>query len=216
MTSAPATVSPTFDGKLAREGTVLTKLSERAKDWINDSGWIPGLVVLVIAVVAALALSRCSERRVERRTDIKWETGQAASVAVAGAAKAVTETGGKAAAARIEEKTSDAIKSVRSDAAAARQRLRDRVRRNGAGGAGGTDLPGAARAAAQPDDPAGAELVVVQDREIARLSLQLIDTAEEGDIYRLQVLGWQAFWRDLMAAQAAGRAVGESLPDPTR
>jgi hypothetical protein len=182
--------------------------SQRARRWINDGSWIPEMVILIVGLVAALILVRCSEGSVERRTDRKWETAQAASVAVAQAAKAVTEAGGKAAAARIEKETSDAIQTVRTDADAARHRLRQRLRPHRAGGAGRADLPGTAGTAGQPDDPAGAELVVVQDREIARLSLKLIDVAEEGDVYRLQVLGWQAFWRELVAAQAAGRAVG--------
>ena len=161
--------------------------------------------LLLLAVAGALmTLVKCTEVRVDR----KWVGAQAGAVTVAQGGKRVVETAGRQASARIEEKVDADIKAVRRAGAAARERVRRAAR-----GAGSADLPGAASAASEPDGAAGDELTVVEDRTLA-LRLQLVDVAEEGDVYRAQVLGWQAWWREVEAAWALGAQVtGKPPPD---
>ncbi len=158
---------------------------------------------VLVLVLTLLIVSRCSESGTARRVDAKWEGAQAGATVAATAAKRVTEVTATAGAKRIEEKVNEGISDVRSRAAD----LRQRVRQNRESAARRDHLPSAAGAAGQSDAAAGAALVVVQGRAFA-LETALIDTAEEGDIYREQVIGWQAFWAELVAAWAAGQAVG--------
>lgn len=157
------------------------------------------LIGLAVALVAGLIAM--IEGGAVKRTDARWQGAQATATVLASGAKAVTETAAGQAAARAEEKIDADIADVRGRAAALRERVRGAAR-----GTSGAGVPDAAAPASRADDPAGGDIVVVEDRTEA-LTLQLIDVAEEGDVYRAQVLGWQAFWRELEAAWALGGKV---------
>lgn len=169
--------------------------------WVRGNRELVGLLLIGLAVLAFV-------RSIEGRMNARWQGAQAGAVAVAEGAKGVTEAAGAQASARIGEKVDADIKAVRRAGAAARERVR-----RAAGGAGGADLPGAAQPARGADGAAGGELTVVEDRTLA-LKLQLVDVAEEGDVYRAQVIGWQAWWREVEAAWALGEQVtGKPPPD---
>ncbi|WP_310474115.1 hypothetical protein [Sandarakinorhabdus sp.] len=165
--------------------------------------WRGPLLLLALAG-ALMTLVKCAEGRVNGA----WQAGQSTAVVAHTGAKRVTEAAAGQASARIGEKVDADIADVRRSGAAARQRVRGK-----AGAAGRTDLPSVARCAVGTDAAAGAEIVVVEDPE---LRLQLVDVAEEGDVYRAQVMGWQAWWREQKAAWALGAQVTGKPPDDAR
>lgn len=176
--------------------------------WLRGAWALARANWLWLVVLLAAALVLWIDRSAVRRTDTKWVGEQRVATVVAGGRKAVVEKAAGQASARAEETINADIADVRRAARAARRR----VRAPGAGATGPADLPDAATAAGGVDDRAGGELVIVEDR-YAALNLKLIDVAEEGDVYRVQVIGWQRFWRDVEAAWALAEAVTDKPPD---
>jgi hypothetical protein len=167
--------------------------------WMSVMAWLRGnreAVLLLAAGLLVLALVRGAERRVDQ----KWQGAQAVATVAATSRKAVIETAAGQAGARVEEATNAELEDlrVRYDA------LRRRLRADSGRGASRADLPGAAAAAGQPDGAACAD--------VALLTAALLNASEEGDRYRAQLMGWQAWWPQVEAAWALGDKVEAKPP----
>jgi len=165
------------------------------------ANWLFAVLLLVGVAVAWI------DRSAVTRTDRKWVAAQATATVTATNRKAVTDKAAGQASARVEETTNAKLEDLRRRYAD----LRRRMRSPGAGAAGRADLPGAAGAAAQPDGTAGADVAVLQAAN-DDLAARLIDASDEGDRYRQQVIGWQAWWAEVEAAWALGEVVKDKPP----
>lgn len=173
----------------------------------------PASIAALIAV--GLTLYSCAIDQAEKRggvaQDVKWQAGQDKATTAAKVAKQVTEAASKAASLRAGERHDDELQNLRSAYAALRDELR---RQNSRSAAGRADPSRQDAAAGQADAAARAHADQLQ-AEIDRLRAHLIDVAEEGDGYRLQVMGLQGWIKDDLAATAAGAAAEKAALDDT-
>ncbi len=165
-----------------------------------------GNPVFVAAMAGALILLAVV-RGTERRVDAKWQGAQATATVVAHGRKAVIEAAAGQASARVGGQVDEELADLRRRY----DDLRRRMRRN-QGGASRADLPRAARAAGQPDAAACRDLDVLTAAN-HDLAARLVDASEEGDRYRAQLMGWQAWWPQVEAAWALGEKVEARPPE---
>lgn len=166
-----------------------------------------GYIVLIGGALAAITVHSCSIDRAEERgavqQDTIWQAGQDKADAIAATKKAVTEHASKAVSLRTGENYDRELEDLRRRYAA----LRDSVRRQGGNSAAGAGNRGRQGSATGQADEAASGQQDHRQAEIERLRQHLIDVAQEGDIYRQQVIDLQAWIIGQAEAEALGRAV---------